>query len=102
MIIMVTQWIPYDKTEQWVKIFLKEVTGPLPPYIKKWRSYATPDGDLGMKGYNLVYVEKGKGDEAQIYITKAFMPFWEIEGFSMKIEELLGMKDIFKVLGKSR
>jgi len=97
---MVTQWTPYNKTEEWFNIF-KEVRGKFPPYIKKWQTFAAVDEDRGIKGYNLIMVEKGNADEALVEISKAVAPFWKIEGFSMKIEPLFAIRDAVKVLGKS-
>jgi len=46
MIFIVTQWTPYNKTEEWFKIF-QEVKGKLPSYIKKWQTFALPDEARG-------------------------------------------------------
>ena len=100
MIFVVTQWTPYNKTEEWFKIF-QEVKGKFPSYIKKWQTFALPDEDRGIKGYNFIIVEKGNADEALIAIGKLIAPFWKIEGFAMKIETVYSMRDAVKVLGKS-
>ncbi len=100
MIFITTQWIPYNKTDEWFKAF-QEVQGKFPPYIKKWQTFAAPDKNRGIKGYNIIFVEKGKADEAAIEVSKLFTPFWKIEGFSMKTEMVMGMRDAVKVLGKS-
>ena len=97
---MVTQWTPYDKTDEWFKVF-QQVAGKFPSYIKRWHTFATPDTKRGIKGYNLIMVEKGNADEALVEISKLLAPFWKIEGFAMKIEPLLGMRDAVKVIGKS-
>lgn len=100
MIFIVTQWTAYNKTEEWFKVF-QEVKGKLPPYIKKWQTFATPDEYRGIKGYNLIMVEKGNADEALTEISKILAPFWKIEGFGMKIEPVMALRDAVKVLGKS-
>ena len=87
MIFVVTQWTPYNKVDEWFKIF-QEVKGKFPSYIKKWQTFALP-------------VEKGNADEALIEITKLIAPFWKIEGFGMKVETVMSMRDSIKVLGKS-
>ncbi|MFX0000126.1 MAG: hypothetical protein ACFE9Q_00860 [Candidatus Hodarchaeota archaeon] len=97
---MVIQWTPYNKTNQWFEIFQK-VRGKFPSFIKKWQTFTTVDEDRGIKGYSLVMVEKGKGDDAMTAIADLLVPFWKIEGFSMKIEPLYGMRDAIKALGKS-
>jgi hypothetical protein len=100
MIFIVTQWTPYNKTNEWLDIFRK-VQGKLPSFIKKWQTFATPDEDRGIKGYNLIIVEKGNADEAMIEISKLIAPFWKIDGFAMKTEAVFGMTDAMKVIGKS-
>lgn len=100
MIFMVTQWTPYNKTNEWFDTFGK-VQGKIPSFIKKWQMFATPDEGRGIRGYNLIMVEKGNADEALVEISKLVAPFWKIDGFAMKIEPLLGMTDAMKVIGKS-
>ena len=100
MIFMGTQTIPYSKTEEWSKFFLKATAAPLPSCIKKWQTFACNDGEHGIKGYNLIFTEKGV-DEAGAEISKVILPFWEIEGYGWKLEPLMGIADSFKVLGKA-
>jgi len=100
MIFMYTQWIPYNKTNEWVEIFQK-VQGKLPASIKKWQTFSTSDEDRGVKGYNLIMTEKGNADEALIEISKLIAPFWKIEGFAMKLEPLFALREGLKVIGKS-
>jgi hypothetical protein len=100
MIFMGTQWIPYNKIEEWQKIFLKVAGKTLPPGIKKWQVFGCDDGVCGLKGYNLIFTEKGKVDEATIEIVKQIMPFYEIEGFGWKLEPLMSMSDALTLLGK--
>ena len=97
---MVTQWIPYNKTDEWFKAF-QGVRGTLPSVIKKWQTFTVVDENRGIKGYNLIFVEKGNADEAMIEISKLTAPFWKIEGFAMKVEPVFGMRDAIKVLGKT-
>ena len=56
------------------------------------------DGLNGYRGYNLIFTEKGKGDEALIEINKLMFPFCQIERSSRNLEPLMGVTDIFKVL----
>lgn len=100
MIFMGTQWIPHNKTEQWSKIFAEVTSNPLPSCIKKWQTFSSADGSEGIKGINIIYSEKGKGDEALVEITKTIMPFWEIEGYRWKLEPIIGVSDSIKALGK--
>ena len=100
MIFLGTQWIPHNKTEQWSEIFAKVASNPLPSCIKKWQTFSSADGSDGIKGINIIYTEKGKGDEALIEITRTIMPFWEIEGYRWKLEPIIGVSDSMKALGK--
>jgi hypothetical protein len=100
MIFMVTQWTPYNKTNEWLDTFRK-VQGKIPSFIKKWQTFAASDEEKGIKGYNLIMVEKGNADEALIEISKLLAPFWKIEGFAMKIEPILSMRDALKTIGAS-
>jgi len=101
MIFMGTYRMPSNKTEEWRKCFSGFAGKPLPSCIKKWQSFLCFDSD-GSKGYNLIYVEKGKGDEGLLEITKMMAPFCDIEGASWQLEPLLGVADALKVLGKNR
>jgi hypothetical protein len=97
MIYMLTAWHPYHKTKEVVK---KTISAPqLPDYIKKWQSFGTPDGDNGMKAYNLIMVERDKAEEALLFISKLQSEFTDIEGYVWKIEPCLGVQDALKVLG---
>jgi len=98
---MVTQWYPTNKAKEIMALFLKASKVPMPSFIKKWQIFTVPDSERGFKGYNLIMTEKDKGDETLMYITKTFHPFWDIEGFSLRIETLLGIKDVVKVMGKT-
>jgi len=100
MIILATQWTPYNKTNEWFNVF-KEVQGKIPSTITKWQSFASTDEDKGIKGYNLIMTKKENAEEALMDISKMLAPFWKIEGFAMKIEVLFSMRDAIKVLGKS-
>ena len=96
MIFMLTAWYPYPKAKEVVE---KTVSAPkLPDYIKRLQIFGTPDGNNGMKVYNLIMVERNKADEALIFITKLQNEFTDIEGYVWKIEPCLGVQDALKVL----
>lgn len=96
MIFMLTAWYPYIKTKEVVE---KTISTPqLPDYIKKWQSFGTPDGNNGTKVYNLIMVEKGKTDEALIFISRLQSEFTDIDGYVWKIEPCMGVQDALKVL----
>jgi len=97
MILMGIYTMPYDKTEEWKKCMLDIAANPPTVGIKKWRTFSRPD-EFGYKGYNLIYTEKGKGDEALLEIAKTMFPLTQIEGTSWKLEPLLGVPDSLKVM----
>ncbi len=101
MIYMITQWYPSDKYKEVMEKFLKSSNQKLPDYIKKWQVFGTPDGTNGIKSYQLVMVERGKVDEANIYLSKMLLPYYDIAGWQYKIEPLRGMSDFNKVWCKS-
>jgi len=99
MIFMGTLTIPTNKTDEWTKCVTEFAANPLPSCLKKWQFFFCPGGE-GFKGYNLIYAEKGKGDEALIEINKLVFPFCQIDRSSWYLEPLMGITDIFKVLEK--
>ncbi|MGD9032357.1 MAG: hypothetical protein PVJ69_11530 [Desulfobacteraceae bacterium] len=100
MIFVGTYRMPANKTEEWFKCFSDMSANALPSCIKKWQTFTCSDGEIGIKGYNIIYAEKGKGDEALMEISKLMFPFSEIEGASWKIEPVMGISDSLKILGK--
>ena len=100
MIFMGTYTLPSNKTDEWMKCISDMAANPLSSSIKKWQTFTCADGD-GYKGYNLIFTEKGKGDEAFVEINKVMLPFCQIEGTSWKLEPLMGVPDSLGILGKS-
>ncbi|MFW9896586.1 MAG: hypothetical protein ACFFD7_12340 [Candidatus Thorarchaeota archaeon] len=100
MIIMVTQWYPLKQGNLVAEKFLQALKNPLPSYIKKWQTFSVVEDDKN-KVYNLIMVEKGKADDAQIEIGKILNSFSDVDGYSMKLEIVLGARDTFKILGRS-
>ena len=96
MIFMVTNWYPFHKADEVAKVQQK-VPQKFPPYIKKWQLFGTADGRRGLKGYGVVYTDPEKVDEAGIYIAAVMSLFNDVEGYTWKIEPLMGMKDAQKI-----
>ena len=97
MIYMVTAWYPCDKIKTLMAAFKK--APKLPNYIKKWQTFGAADGNIGYKGYNLIFVEEKASDEAAIFIAKMQQHFVEnVQGYMWKIEVLMSVKDALKVL----
>jgi hypothetical protein len=96
-LLMFTVWYPPHKSAEMAKLYLKQPRDL--PHIQKWRVFNCPDGERGMKGYHLIYTERGKLEEALHELNKYFVPFSQIEGVSMKSETLIGVQDSFKLIG---
>ena len=96
-IYMLTMWLPFK-----VGVKVAEITNKitkLPHYITKWQRLTTPDGRKGAKVYNIIYVDDNKIPEAGRYISKLASMYYEIEGFSWKIESVASMRDMAKIPG---
>ena len=95
---MLTAWYPNKEAKSIMKT-MRSVP-KMPDFIAKWQTFATPDGERGIKVYNLIMVKEGVSDEAAIYITKNQTHFSDnVEGYVWKIEPIMGIKDSLKVLG---
>ena len=97
MIFMGTYTMPSDKTAEWVKCMSDMAENQIPACIKKWQTYTCYD-EIGSRGYNLIFTEKGKSDEAFIEINKLMFPFLQIEGSSWKLEPLMRVTEAFELL----
>jgi len=97
MIFMGTYIMPGHKTEEWTKCVSDITAKELPSCIKKWQTFPC-SADYG-KGYNLIFTEKGRGDEALIEIAKLMLPLCKLEGASWKLEPLMSVTDAIKILG---
>ena len=69
------------------------------PYVKKWRVFNTYAGNNGLKQYHLIYTEKEKAEDAIMEIGRYFVPFNQIEGFSLQIETLISVSDSYNLVG---
>lgn len=98
MIILITVWYPGHKAKEVAEKFLKQAEKGNPKYVKKWLSFATSDGKNSMKGYHLVYIEKGHIDEGLENIHKLIAPYYKIEGYRTRIEILSSVTEAAKML----
>ena len=97
MIYMVTACYPNNKTIEMAKLILKQPKEI--PYVKKWRVFNTFAGTDGLKQYHLIYTEKEKAEDCFMAISKYFVPFNQIEGFTIQIEPLIGVSDSYNLIG---
>lgn len=98
MIFMGTFTLPGNRTEEWAKCSIEMASHPLPACLKKWHIFSCSDGSGCFKGYNLIYAQKGQGDDALIEINRLMLPFCEIKGATWKLEPLMSATDVFKTL----
>ena len=98
MILNIILWYPSSKAKE----VLSEVSKlPKPPnFVKKWQFLQTAEGKAGIKHYNIIYIEKGKGDEAIVDISKMLWPILDKEYVEAKIEVLTSARDALKILSK--
>lgn len=96
-IYMLTLWAPFNKMQDMAKITSKITK--LPPYIKKWQILSTADGKKGGKSYGIIYIDDNSIAEAQLYISKVMSLYYDIEGFTWKVEPVMSQRDIVKVPG---
>jgi hypothetical protein len=89
-------WYPSSKAGELLELVKK--MGPPPSYVKKWLTFQTGEGKKGIKHYNIVFTEKGHGDDAVVEITKMFKPFMDHDNVEAKLEVLLSARDALKVL----
>ena len=95
---MVTAWYPINKAKDVIKAFRN--APKLPDFIKKWETFATPDGNNGIKVYNLVKIKENVSDDAVMAIGKMQYHFTnEVDGYTWKVEICTGMRDGMKMLG---
>ena len=96
MILNFILWYPSSKAGELLE-FVKKMPKP-PSYVKKWLTLQTGDGKDGIKHYNIVFTEKGHGDDAVVEITKIFKPFLEHNDVEAKLEVLVSARDALKIL----
>ena len=92
---IIESWTPFHKVEEAREVMAK--LPKLPPYIKKWQTFTTADGNKGVKGYGIVFVEPGKAEEANIYISKLLYSFKDVEGYTWKARPALSVRDTVKM-----
>jgi len=90
-------WYPSSKAGELVEL-VKKMGNP-PSYVKKWLTLQTGEGKQGIKHYNIVFTEKGHGDDAVIEISKMFKPFLDHNDVEAKLEVLVSARDALKILG---
>jgi hypothetical protein len=83
---------PLNKGTEVAKAFLKAVETPPPPYLKSLGVYATY-GDEGYKWYNLVEIDDDHTAEGLSELMKRTIPFDDVEGLKIKMENLISMRD---------
>ncbi len=94
MILMLTLFYPAEMQKK----IMETSAGLKPPaYVKKWQIYGATDGPQGYKAIHIVYIEKGKADEALVDIPKLFLPTMALGRVEIKFEILWSLRDIAAV-----
>ena len=93
-IYMITTWCPSEKIDDVTKIAAK--VSKLPPSIKKWQQLVASDVN-GIKSYNIIYAKDDQIADAQAWIARVMMLYYEIEGFKYKWEFVMSLRDAQKV-----
>ncbi len=99
---MVTMSAPLHKNDEVTKHFMKASQVTPPPYIKSLGVYATY-GDEGYKYYNIIEIRDQNLAEGLKELIIRLMPFDNIEGFKIKIENLVKVRagiELMRELGK--
>ena len=91
MFFMFTVTAPLDKGTEVTKAFLKAVETPPPPYLRSLGVYATY-GDEGYKWYNIVEIDDEHVSEGLAELMKRTVPFDDIEGLKIQMENLISMR----------
>jgi len=91
MFFMFTVTAPLDKGTEVAKTFLKAVETPPPPYLKSLGVYATY-GDEGYKWYNIIEIDDEHVSEGLAELMKRTVPFDDIEGLKIQMENLISMR----------
>ncbi len=96
MILNYILWYPSSKSKSLFEIAMK--MGKMPDYVKKWQVLQTAEGKEGIKQYNIIHVEKNRGDDAIVEISKIMRPFIELDFVEAKLEVLIGVQDSRKIM----
>ncbi len=92
---MLTMWFPLTTGGKAAEITSKITK--LPPYITKWIRLSAADGKNGAKVYNIVYIDDNNIPEAGLYLSKLASMYYEIEGFSWKVEPVMSVRDAARI-----
>jgi hypothetical protein len=100
MLIMITVWYPYNKalelTRKVDEVFKAK---PYPPYIKLLTVGGCGE-KTGGRAVDIVEVEKGRFEDAWMYITAQEMQIaLGVEGYTFKLEALGTTKESAEVMG---
>ena len=96
MFYMFVATAPLNKGSEVASAFMKAVETPPPPYLKSRGVYVTY-GDEGYKWYNLVEIDDEHTSEGLDELMKRTIPFDDIEGLKIKMENLISMRDAIEL-----
>ena len=95
MILLITFYYASHVAEKLAEIVPK--LGKMPDYVKRWQVFHATSGSTGFKQLNIVYIEKGHGDDAMVEVPRMLKPIWGRDDVEPQIEVLVGVKDTMKI-----
>ena len=100
MLIMVTCWIPPDKSAEAAKKFVEVMQKiPFERFEKPLLMLGGRPVKDGIKAISIGEVEKGKYEEAVSIVWRRMIEFDDIKGFRYEIEPLLTAEEALPMIG---
>jgi hypothetical protein len=101
MFYMMTDTYPNAKSKEVVEAFRKSLADPLPPFLKRVHVLtACGVGELGIRGYTIFEVDKGKEYDGLAELQRRMASyFFNIEGFKYQIEPVFTAEEAIPLLG---
>ena len=89
---------PLSSAKEVAAAFIKAAATPLPSYIKRTHTLTTA-GDLGIRVLGIYEVDDEKVSQAIKDLTKYFVQYYDMEGFSYTVEPMLTAQEAIPLLG---
>ncbi len=98
MYIVTNSTYPLTSAKAVATLFNKTTQEPAPSYIKR-KNTLTTTGGVGIKVISIFEVEDAKLADGIKDITKNYVQYYEIEGFSYTLEPMLTAEEAIPLLG---
>jgi len=97
MYLVTNSTYPLTSAKEVAAAFVKAAEVALPPYIKRTHTLIAA-GELGMRVLGLYEVEDEKVSDAIKDLTKYFVQYYDLEGFSYTLEPMLTAQEAIPLL----